>query len=185
MCTFATPHHCSTHHVPPHPPTDTIPAPPPSTKIRFCNQRTPPPTPNSPLTALVSANNARSHTHIATHRSMHRAVQLTKVATPIKALRHAYRQEMLAFARARRDRNPLTVEGYAFTNPADAVAPSGPHADPPAKVLYFVERSRSSSSRDWRQNRWKQTRSGGPACPIPRMHSCEIYMDVTLTHKRR
>lgn len=66
---------------------------------------------------------------------MHRAVQIAKAPTPIKALRHAHRQEMLAFARARRDRNPLTVEGYAFSNPADAVVVSGPHADPPAKVI--------------------------------------------------
>lgn len=66
---------------------------------------------------------------------MHTAVQVAKAATPIKALRHAHRQEMLVFARARRDRNPLTVEGYAFSNPSRAVALAGPHADPPAQVI--------------------------------------------------
>ncbi|CAM9862638.1 unnamed protein product [Ectocarpus sp. 12 AP-2014] len=67
-------------------------------------------------------------------RSMHRAVRATRAATAIKALRHSHRQEMLAFARARRDRNPLTVEGYAFANPAHAVAVTGPHAEPPVQV---------------------------------------------------
>ncbi|CAM9957775.1 unnamed protein product, partial [Ectocarpus sp. 12 AP-2014] len=67
-------------------------------------------------------------------RSMHRAVRATRAATAIKALRHSHRQEMLAFARARRDRNPLTVEGYAFANPAHAVTVTGPHAEPPVQV---------------------------------------------------
>lgn len=78
---------------------------------------------------------------------MSRAVQAVKAATPIKALRHAHRGEMLAFARARRDRNPLTVEGYAFTSPADAVTPSGPHAEPPAKVgLFFLFSTRKNKT---------------------------------------
>lgn len=45
-------------------------------------------------------------------RSMAEASRLTKVATTAKGLRQAYRQQMLAYARCRRDRNPLIVEGY-------------------------------------------------------------------------
>ncbi|CAM9721183.1 unnamed protein product [Scytosiphon promiscuus] len=69
-------------------------------------------------------------------RSMHSAVQLARAATPIKALRHAHRQNMLAFARARRYRNPLTMEGFAFVgnDPEQAVEITGPHADPPVQV---------------------------------------------------
>ena len=45
-------------------------------------------------------------------RSIGEVLGAAGVPTSVKGLRQAHRQQLLAFARARRDRSPLTVEGY-------------------------------------------------------------------------
>ncbi|CAN0089527.1 unnamed protein product [Ascophyllum nodosum] len=63
-----------------------------------------------------------------TSRSIGEVLGAAGVPTSVKGLRQAHRQQLLAFARARRDRSPLTVEGYAFSDPKDAIAVTLPEA---------------------------------------------------------
>ena len=78
----------------------------------------PPPRPRPPTHTLFPGDlffhenkNARSNHH-EKNRSLTEATEAAREVTTIKELRHVHRQQMLAYARGRRDRNPLCVEGY-------------------------------------------------------------------------